>query len=100
MAKSADNKKIDCFCCRLIGETEYHDISSCRNFQNMTAIERKTAALKFGLGFNCLGNDKVRNCDKDNNCQRCRSSSFPKQFYLLHQAYVLDSKGSRESQNC
>ena len=81
VSKSADNKKIKCFCCKLIDENEYHNISSRREFQNMTPVERKNAVLRSGLCFNCLGNHKVKNCDKDINCRRCRSPSIPKHFY-------------------
>ena len=41
MCKSAEYKKIECFCWKKIGENEYHNISSCREFQNMTLVERK-----------------------------------------------------------
>ena len=65
----------------------------------MTASERKSPVLRSCLCFNCLDNHKICNCDKDNNCRRCRDSSSPKHFYLLHQAYVLYPEGSRDSRN-
>ena len=63
----------------------------------MTLVERKNPLLKSGLCFNCLGNHKVKNCDKDSNC---RIPTIPKHFYLLHQAYIIECKGSRVSRNC
>ena len=57
---------------------------------------KENAVLRSGLCFNCLGNHKVKNCDKDINC---RSPTIPKHFYLLHQAYVINCKGSRVSKN-
>ena len=69
-------------CRQLIVETEYHGISTCRNFQNLTASEQKSAVLRSGFCCSCLDNHKVRNCDKNNNCRRCRDRSLPKHFYL------------------
>ena len=56
----------------------------------MTVREQNNAELRYGYCFNCLDNHTVCNCDKDNNFWRCRDSSFPKHFDLLHQTHVLE----------
>ena len=32
VSKSAENRKIECFCFKLIGENDYHNVFSCREF--------------------------------------------------------------------
>ena len=74
--------------CSLSGKDQYHWLSSCRDFLQLSPKNRRDVVIRCGKCLNCLRDHFVKDCTFGNNWRRCGNACDKKHFFLQHGNFV------------